>query len=383
MGNSKNNIDHDKLLRFLENGESQENAALNEEEQELLRAYRSVKEGLDLREWAKADTDEGWETLAQRIEQHDPAWGTTRPEVRHLWKYAAAAAVLLLAGAGWYYFSTAGKPAPAIAKHITHERTPAAITLLTDEGNEIVLDTLRNLKGAATATSEQLIYEQGSGSAAHVSYNTLIVPRGYTYHLVLSDGTKVWLNADTRMKYPSLFPKDARLVSIEGEAYFEVAEDASRPFTVQHTHGAIKVLGTAFNINTYEDNIVATLVQGKISVQHEDNSAILLPGQQLVSRPPYSNAQIHTVDTEIYTAWKDGELIFAETTLEEICKRLERIYNYKIILPEGPIRERKIEANLPQYREISTITELLEKMTDVHFNVNQKERTITGYVVKK
>jgi len=382
MGNSQKHIDHDKLLRYLENGASQDDAALNAEEQELLHAYMSIKEGLDLKEWAKADTDEGWKSLSQRIEQQDPSWIVARPKVRYLWRYAAAVAVLLLAGAGWYFFRSADKQTPAIVDNVKTAKVPAGITLLTAEGNEIVLDTLRQLKGAATASNEELIYQPGEGTAAHVTNNTLTIPRGYTYHLVLSDGTKVWLNADTRLKYPSLFAKDTRLVNVEGEAYFEVAEDASRPFMVQHTHGAVKVLGTAFNINTYEGNIVATLVEGKISVQHEDNSTILQPGQQLVSRPPYDNAQIRKVDTEIYTAWKDGELIFADATLEEICKRLERIYNYRIILPEGQIRYRKIEANLPQYKEISTITELLEKMTDVHFNVNQKERTITGYVNK-
>lgn len=381
MGNSKKNIDNDKLLRYLESGQTQDHAALNESEQELLREYQSLKDGLDLKEWEKADLEEGWQTLTQRLEQQDADWAMIRkPKVRSLWKYAAAAAVVLLAGTALFFWS-ADQDSPEIAGNTTNEKAPLAITLLTAEGNEVVLDTLRQLKGTATASNEELIYERGQGTAQHISYNTLIVPRGYTYHLVLSDGTKVWLNADSRLRYPSLFARDARLVTIEGEAYFEVAKDPARPFMVQNAHATIKVLGTAFNINTYDNNIAATLVNGKIMVLHEGDSTYLQPGQQLISKAPYKDVRVHQVETETYTAWKDGELVFAETTLEEICHRLERIYNYTIVLPEGKIRERKIEANLPQYKEIGTITQLLEKMTDVHFNINQKERTITGYVV--
>ncbi|TWV99819.1 FecR family protein [Chitinophaga pinensis] len=384
MDNSKKNIDNDKLLHYLENGQTQDYSDLNESEQALLRQYQAIKDELDLKEWAKADVAEGWEALTQRLERQDTDWTMPRnTRVRPMWRYAAAAAVLLLAGAAWYYFRYAGQHASQIAVRSTENQSPSAITLLTAEGDEVQLDTLSRLKGATAVSGEELIYEKGQGTNDHISYNTLIVPRGYTYHLVLSDGTKVWLNADTRLRYPSRFPQDARLVTVEGEAYFEVATDAARPFTVQSNHASIKVLGTAFNINTYENNIAATLVQGKIVVHHKGDSTYLKPGQQLLSKAPYDNTKVRNVDTEIYTAWKDGELVFAETTLEDICRRLERIYNYKIILPEGEIRERKIEANLPQYKEISTITELLEKMTAIHFNVNQKERIITGYAVNK
>ncbi|SHN36479.1 FecR family protein [Chitinophaga sp. CF418] len=384
MGNSKKNIDNDKLLRYLESGQGQDYSALNESEQELLREYQALKERLDLKEWAKADVEDGWQTLTQRLEQQDADWAMIRkPKILRLWRYAAAAVVLLLAGTAWFYFRDADRYGRQIAGETSAKKAPSAITLLTAEGSEVVLDTLRNLKGTTTASNEELIYEKAQGTMQHISYNTLIVPRGYTYHLVLSDGTKVWLNADSRLRYPSLFSKDARLVTVEGEAYFEVASDAERPFMVQNAHATIKVLGTVFNINTYDSNIAATLVQGKIMVLHGGDSTYLQPGQQLMSKAPYNNVQVHKVDTEIYTAWKDGELIFDGTTLEDICRRLERVYNYTIILPEGKVKERKIEANLPQYKEISTLLQLLEKMTDVHFNINQNERTITGYIVNK
>jgi transmembrane sensor len=383
MDNSNKHIDNDKLLRYLEDGQPQDDTDLNESEQALLRQYQSIKDNLDLTEWAKADVEDGWDALTQRLEQDGDWTKPRRNKVYPIWRYAAAAAVLLLAGAAWYYFGPVGEHPHRTALQSTGKQPPSAITLLTAEGDEVVLDTLKRLNGATVASNEELIYEKGQETAKHISYNTLIVPRGYTYHLVLSDGTKVWLNADTRLRYPSLFPKDARLVTVEGEAYFEIAKDADRPFMVQSEYASVKVLGTAFNINTYENNVAATLVQGKIVVHHQGDSTYLQPGQQLISKAPYNNVQVRNVDTEIYTAWKDGELVFAETTLEDICRRLERTYNYKIILPEGKIRERKIEANLPQYKEISTITELLEKMTDVHFNVNQKERIITGYAVNK
>lgn len=250
MDNSKKNIDNDKLLHYLENGQTQDDSDLNESEQALLRQYQAIKEEMDLKEWAKADVEEGWAALGQRLQQQDIDWNVPKKiRVRPIWGYAAAAAVLLLAGASWYYFWSAGQHPSQLAAGSTEKSSPSAITLLTAEGDEVQLDTLKRLNGATAVNGEELIYEKGQETNDHISYNTLIVPRGYTYHLVLSDGTKVWLNADTRLRYPSRFPQDARLVSVEGEAYFEVTTDAARPFTVQSNHASIKVLGTAFNIN--------------------------------------------------------------------------------------------------------------------------------------
>lgn len=387
MPKSQSNIDKDKLLRYLENGPEEDLHAMNDAEREMLRALMELKQAGDIRQWESIDVEEDWQQLRHRLEAAGEDWTTPQKlTIYKMWRYAAVAAVLLLfAGAGWYYLQQSSKRPGAIALLKTSQ-APQDITLITGDGTKVTLDTLKKIQegngSSMTASKDELVYDKDGTETQQVIYNTLIIPRGYTYKLVLSDGTKVWLNAETQLRYPTVFPKDSREVTVAGEAYFEVAADASRTFLVNSDDVQVKVLGTAFNINTYDNVTSTTLVQGRVAVDNGKNTTYLRPSQQMVCKAPYDQMEVKTVDTDIYTAWKDGDFVFDESTLEDICRRLERAYNYKIVLPEGQIRYRKLEANLPQYKDVNSITQLLEKLTDVHFEINQRDRVIVGTLIK-
>ena len=173
--------------------------------------------------------------------------------------------------------------------------------------------------------STVITYSGKQADSGKVVYNTLTVPAGGEYRLVLSDGTKVWMNADSKLKYPVAFGQSQREVFLEGEAYFDVKKDPEYPFTVHTSRGDVQVLGTGFNIRDYrgEARVVTTLVEGKVvykaSERHE--AVIILPGYQLIDNG-YEELAPQEVDVEMYVGWKDGRYIFEDATLEEIMQVL-------------------------------------------------------------
>lgn len=208
----------------------------------------------------------------------------------------------------------------------------------------------------------------------HLIYNTLIVPRGGEYFLTLSDGTKVWLNADTEMKYPVTFGKTAREVSIKGEAYFAVTKATDRPFIVKTELGEIKVLGTEFNIRSYagNDKLVTTLVNGKIACTLPQGREIILePNQQLIAGKDRTT-EIREVDTRFTTGWKDGMFQFRDERLEDIMEQLSRWYDIGIFYTCEPVKNLHFSGDLSRFKSIDTFVEMFEKSSDIKITLNGK-----------
>lgn len=225
-----------------------------------------------------------------------------------------------------------------------------AILTLAD-GSKIVLDSVNN--GAITKQGNVTVIKLNNGLLSYdsststlnpqsstIKYNTITTPRGGQYRLVLADGTKVWLNAASSLKYPTSFSGNERRVEITGEAYFEVAHDAAHPFYVEivsnHAYSGteIKVLGTRFNINTYSDEnlLKASLLQGAIQISNEDNEEVLQPGQQAVIK---NNEKViavkNDVNMEQVIAWKNGYFQFDNFTIQQIMRQLARWYNVEVV----------------------------------------------------
>ena len=197
-------------------------------------------------------------------------------------------------------------------------------------------------------------------------YNTITVPRGGEYQLILADGTRVWLNAETELKYPVAFTGEVREVMLEGEAYFEVAKNVSRPFVVKAGQLDIKVLGTSFNVKAYpSETQQATLVQGKVEVRAENYFRELQPGEQL----NYSSEgpEIRKVDVKAYTSWKDQRFVFNDDLLEEVIHKIGRWYDVEFILRNPEVREIRFTGNLPKYRELEQVLNKLELTTHIRF----------------
>lgn len=186
-----------------------------------------------------------------------------------------------------------------------------------------------------------------------VMYNTLEVPRGGEYDLVLEDGTRVWLNADSRLKYPVVFPGSERRVMLEGEAYFEVARDTNRPFLVETGVQSLRVLGTAFNVCAYPDepDIYTTLVHGSVALSTggQGHECVLVPGEQAVCHVHNGSFTVGKVDVSQVAAWKKGLFVFENQNLEQIMLKLARWYNVTVFFRNEAAKTIEFRGNLPKY----------------------------------
>jgi len=272
-----------------------------------------------------------------------------RPSVAGWWW--AAAVVLLVLGAGLFYpsnYKTAGPAEAAVAPTPVVPGSEGAILTLAD-GSKVVLDSVGNgtvavQNGAkAVVRNGQLIYDPTLEVDNQVYYNTLVTPRGRQYALVLPDGSKVWLNSGSSIRYPTVFNGKERLVEVTGETYFDVAKNPKMPFRVQvNGKTRVDVLGTAFNINAYSDEPVirTTLVEGSVRVGTErkgrNSQVTLSPGQQAVSKPDVEGIDVLSdVNTFPVTAWKDGVFVFDGVSLEEAMRQLERWYDVRIVYAQS------------------------------------------------
>lgn len=217
----------------------------------------------------------------------------------------------------------------------------------------------------------QLSYASGTPVDEPI-YNELEVPRGGECQVVLDDGTKVWLNADSRLTYPVAFSAKERKVVLTGEAYFEVKKDTV-PFVVSTETGEIRVLGTSFGTSVYEGEIsYTTLVSGKVNfIAKDGKSEMLSPGEQV---RVFASGQIEkrTVDVGEYVGWRHGLFIFKNKPLPEIMTMLERWYDVKVILQDENLKQLKFTGDLERYDTINTFLQLLERLNEIKYEIKGK-----------
>lgn len=301
---------------------------------------------------------------------------------------AAAAAIIICAGAGYWFITRSSSPEkPVVQAAPAKVEAPginrATITLA--NGKKVYLDSLGNgvvaieqgahvIKLADGAVSYQAVGD--NNSAAAPVYNTLFNPRGSkVISLMLSDGTKVWLNNESSLIYPARFTGNARNVTITGEAYFEVAHRASMPFVVKTEKGEIEVLGTHFNINAYNDeaDMKVTLLEGRVRVSAGAGNVVITPGQQaLVATDKLQ--MVPGVDTSKVMAWKNGYFQFQGSDIKEVMRQIARWYDTEIGY-EGKIPERQFAGQLQRTASLSDVLRILEE-SNVHFRVNGRKITI-------
>lgn len=295
--------------------------------------------------------------------------GSRRPARKlNLWRMAAAAAAILVVAAVGIYRWT---DKPAQQEIVIHPGTNKA-TLTLSDGSIISLDSAANRVIAQGIRQEgnRLAYDKQEGA---VTYNLLKIPRGGQFQLLLPDGTKVWLNAASSLRYPTVFKGTERRVEVAGEAYFEVAENASMPFRVDvNSQVTVEVLGTQFNINAYADeqSIYTTLLQGKVRV----SGVVLQPGQQAVLSTGQP-VRISQPNVSAVTAWKDGMFQFENETLGVVMRQIARWYDVEVVYEAGaPVNEvfhGKMQRNL----QLSQVLKGLSRI-GVHFRVEQGKRLI-------
>lgn len=210
-------------------------------------------------------------------------------------------------------------------------------------------------------------------------YNKLYVPRGGEYFLTLGDGTKVWLNSDTKLRYPVAFTGKKRQVYLEGEAYFDVTKNAEKPFIVSVKDANVKVLGTSFNVKAYneEDLISTTLVEGKVSFKSEKlkKELVLAPGEQGNVISESGALTKKKVDVSLYTSWKDGRMAFKGERMEDILRTLSRWYDVEIFYMNEKCKDILFTGDVKRYNDFNSILKIIEITNLVRFKA--KGRTIT------
>lgn len=326
-----------------------------------------------------------WELLYQRIMEKKS--GTpAHTKVRKIFpaRWAAAAAVVFLFGTGYYFLTVYNphsgnemtKSEPAGPVNIEPPASANAVLTLAN-GQTVILDSagdgtiVRQGAVAVVKLADGQIAYRGAGGDG--GYNTLNNPRGSkVVSITLADGSKVWLNAASTIRYPVAFTGRERRVEISGEAYFEVAHNPARPFIVRKGATEVKVLGTHFNVEAYDDErtLDVTLLEGSVSVAaagENNRPKMIRPGEQAQVAQDGTIALARTVDLNEVMAWKDNMFSFNGADIEVIMRQVSRWYNVEVVLKK-PVRE-KFYAEVSKNTNIATLLEMLEATKAVHFRM--------------
>lgn len=203
--------------------------------------------------------------------------------------------------------------------------------------------------------------------------NRIVTPIGGEYQVQLSDGTKVWMNADSYVEFPSKFSNKIRKVKAKGEVYFDVAHDKNRPFIVESGGMELKVLGTEFNLRNYKDEeeITTTLVEGSVEVSNAFKEKVILkPGREVSIASADNSMNERDADIESVTAWRNGRFIFKKKRVEDIMYELERWYDVKVFFTNGSVKDVTITLDVARYDNIEDILSLMEGTREVNFSIS-------------
>jgi len=295
----------------------------------------------------------------------------------NVFKYAAAIILLVTTG----YFLTknqfVSKQEIVEINNVIPVGTDKA-TLTLEDGSSIALEKGKEFKtDDVNSNGEQIIYQSKiNKSVKKLAYNFLTIPRGGEFYIVLEDGTKVWLNAETQLKYPVEFldgqSRDVEL--LYGEAYFEVSPSSNHngdKFRVKKDDQYIEVLGTEFNVKSYKEdqNIETILAEGKIALNVENQRVELIPNQQVIFNKEDKSIEVNKVDAAYLTAWKNGLFKFNDKSFEEVSKVLSRWYEVDFHFNSSELANTKVKGSLSKYQNIEYIIIALKNINDFDYKI--------------
>lgn len=240
--------------------------------------------------------------------------------------------------------------------------------------NAKVLSADGQLKVIMTDGSEQLI-ESGQPDSNAMLFATVVVPKGRVFEMRLDDGSRVWLNADSKLKYPLTFGTDSREVELTGEGYFEVAEDRGKPFRITTGGQRTEVLGTEFNVKAYPGApVFTTLLEGSVQVTRGGDSRVLTPGQQSVLTA--EGLSVHNIKAEYIAGWRNDMFVLEGQTLEQIMATLGRWYDFEVVYRNESVRGVTFSGLVPRYDSIEKVLDILQRTHEVKFTVKGNMITV-------
>ena len=302
-----------------------------------------------------------------------------RKNQRVLWRRmtVAASVILLLSLGTWLYYDTNIFEEKKMQVAMSGYNNTESVIVVTGDGNKFTMGQL-NPKVARQVSENKLAYSVSDSVETldtakiekQIQYHTIIVPRGKTFEVVLSDGTFVLLSPSSELTYPvQLDASFTREVTLQGEAYFEVKKD-THPFIVSTDIGDVTVLGTSFGVSVYKGEIgTTTLVSGKVKFTSKNGmNETLSPGEQ-VSVAVSGLVEKRMVNVEEYVGWKSGLFVFKNKTLEEIMNMFERWYAVEIIFQDDSLRQLEFTGDLERYGSINTFLQLLERLNEIRYEI--------------
>lgn len=292
----------------------------------------------------------------------------------------AAVAILFLVSTCVWFVNRGGEESQFM---FPSEIKPGSLraSLILNDGQEIMLDkrlSLMESDSSVVLSNEkgELSYRNVRERAGESSVNTLRVPCGGEYQLMLADGTRVRVNSESELVFPTCFNSGRREVFLKGEAYFQVAPDSDKPFYVRVNDYIVKVTGTSFNVTSYTDDPCAmtTLVEGKVSVYGNDSTwnCDLTPGHMLKFDKGTARVTSEECDPRIYTSWIDGEFKFRDMRLEDIMKKLNRWYDFEVAYEEEELKDLRFSGAAEKYNPVEFLLKMIEEVTKVRFDIEGK-----------
>jgi hypothetical protein len=352
--------------------DQQEDSSLSQSEKDALQSiHKGAYESWREEHLSDFDQDKNW----QKVEGQLQARGQKAGKIRMLtiWRSVAAIVVIaVLAGAAYLLYSDMETsnpelvmPGKSIAYLEVNGKTKIDLTLA---------DTLLTFhETKAQIDSGRITYSAEEKKKIRNEYHKINVPRNGEYYVVLSDGTKVWVNSESAIGYYSRFEDNKRIVDLQGEAYFEVAKDENRPFIVKTNNMDVRVLGTHFNVKAYPDetHTYTTLSEGKVQVKMGEEYAVIDPDQQVVLNNGTGKFEQKEVDASIYSAWVKGKFIFKDEPLENIMLTLSRWYDVEVFYPNQDIKDELYSMSVNRYDNIEVLLKKMEKTGALQFELKK------------
>lgn len=341
---------------------------------ERVRQYIEKRESIDVRKY-------------MAVCERELGLGGKRRMIHWLWGYAAAIFVLCVVGIGIWMNEREEVGVTEIAQ-TTIEPGKAKALLILGDGREIELSN-RNVNKALEESgivivndSSRIEYSRNTGGGDKEVMNKIIVPTGGEYNLILSDGTWVYLNAESVITYPQKFVGEKREVTLEGEAYFQVTASKEHPFIVKTKDMDVLVTGTEFNVKAYPDelNVQTTLLRGKVAVFagiDKKEKIEIEPNQQAEWSRENVKLQVREVDPDLFVAWKNGQFLFRQDRLEDIMKTLARWYDMEVFYLDESIKNMAFAGKLDRSEDITPILNVLRATDKLTVEVNGK-RIVLG-----
>lgn len=388
---------------------------LTEEEQLYLDEWKSQPDNRQLldqlsnADWVKQELrkmqqireERAYNKLGQLYAQQDVTIPISKTRSKRAWYWAAATLLLVSAGT-LFLLSRKNKDAnPSIAtaeerfKNDVEPGSNKAILTLAN-GNNIALDNTTNgllaqQGNTAVINSDngQVTYQKGTGSAEtgmeiyNTVYNTITIPEGGQYMVMLPDGSKAWLNSASSLRFPTAFNETERVVELTGEGYFEVAPShrkkskSKTAFTVKAGTVAVQVLGTHFNVNAYadEEDIATTLLEGAVQVTGSQDGTLLKPGEQAQVNKQGTLKKTKP-DLESIMAWRNGLFSFKNAPIASIMRQAQRWYGIEVVYENKVNKEQELNGDIPRNVTLSKFLKILEATGSVHFRIDGKRVTV-------